>query len=80
MGTQITVRLSDEAANHMDRLVARGDFDSRAQYLTWLVEREAKRAAAYEDIVRLRATGDLHDPELELVVKATSSRPLVDLD
>ena len=76
----MTVRISDEAAAHIDALVHDGSFGSRAQYLSWLVEREATRARAWADIQKMRAEGTIHDAELESIVKATSSRSLRHLD
>lgn len=75
----MTVRLSDEAAAHVDRLVDEGTFDSRASYLTWLVEREAQRAEAWQEILRMRRDGiPMRDPELDAIAKATSGQSLTD--
>ena len=69
----MTVRLSDAATEHVDALVAEGVFASRASYLTWLVEREAQRKAAWQEVVQLRREGRLHDPEADLIVKAAAA-------
>lgn len=76
----MTVRLSDEAAEHIDAALATGRFTSRAQYLTWLVEREVQRQRGWADIQRMRSEGTLRDAEADAIVKATSGRALPHLD
>ena len=80
MGTQVTARLSDLATAHRDRQVSAGTFDSRAASLTWLLEREAQRAANWQELLRLKAEGALHDRDTEAIVQATSGRSLTHLD
>ena len=66
MTTQMTIRLADEAADFVDRTVAAGRFSSRADYLGWLVRKDAMHRQAVADIEKLRAvTGDA-DPYPEL--------------
>lgn len=62
----MNVRLSDEAAKHIENRVGSGLFGSRAQYLTWLLEREAQRERALADLQQLRDQGALADPNPEL--------------
>lgn len=77
----MTVRLSDEATTYIDKLVRESTFDSRASYLTWLVGREAQRAEAWAEILRMRREDiPMNDPELDAIVKATSGRSLAHLD
>ncbi len=61
----MTVRMSEQATDHIDANVENGRFDSRAQYLTWLVEREVRRQRDLADLERLRATGGLGAPTPE---------------
>lgn len=72
----MTVRMSAVATEHIDALVRDGVFDSRAQYLNWLVEREDQRHRALADLDGLRAAGALQDPEVEAIVTATAGRSL----
>lgn len=76
----MTVRLSDLATEHIDSLIQEGLFDSRASYLTWLVEREAQRAQAWLDLQHMREQGTLDDADSAAIIKATSGRPLSYLD
>lgn len=77
----MTVRMSDEAADHIDAAVQQGRFDSRAQYLTWLVEREARRQRDLNDLERLRAAGALEaTPEQVEFWQRNATRSLAHLD
>ncbi len=59
MTIQMTIRLADEAADFVDQTVAEGRFSSRAEYLGWLVRRDAMHRRAVADLEKLRAaTGD----------------------
>lgn len=61
---QMTVRLTDDAAADVDRLVGEGSFVSRAAYLNWLVQRDSMRRRSLADLDRLRelAGGPDADP------------------
>ncbi len=78
----MTVRVSDRAADHIDAVVRNGRFESRAQYLTWLVEREARRQRDLADLEKLRAAGALDDPTPELADfrRRNAARSLAHLD
>lgn len=81
MTTQMTIRLADEAAEFVDRTVAEGRFTSRADYLSWLVRRDAMRRRAIADVEKLRAiTGDGDPyPELSGLAEYAADLPL-DID
>jgi Arc/MetJ-type ribon-helix-helix transcriptional regulator len=67
MSTQMTVRMADESMEHVDRLVAEGAFASRAQYLNWLVRKDAMLRRSLADLARVvDAAGDGNDPYGEL--------------
>lgn len=78
----MTVRMSEQAADHIDAAVQNGSFVSRAQYLTWLVEREASRQRDLADLERLRTTGQLAGPTLEQAElwRRNAGRSLTHLD
>lgn len=78
MGTQVTVRLSDESAAFLDEQVANGGAKSRASVLERLVRRELRRQAALEDAAIYRS--GQADPDLdEFVAAAAAALPLDDL-
>lgn len=81
MTIQMTIRLADEAADFVDQTVAEGRFSSRAQYLGWLVRRDAMHRRATADIQKLRAvTGDGDPyPELAGLAEYAAGLPL-DID
>lgn len=62
MTTQMTVRLSDEAAAFIDEQVAGGAAASRAAALDRLVRREIRRGRAQQDALVYAREGE--DPEL----------------
>jgi Arc/MetJ-type ribon-helix-helix transcriptional regulator len=55
MSVQMTMRISDEAAAHIDEVVATGAFSSRAAYVTAVVERDAQRQRSVADLQTLSA-------------------------
>jgi Arc/MetJ-type ribon-helix-helix transcriptional regulator len=68
MSSVITVRMSDERRRRLDALVASGRFASRAEALTWAVDRlldaEERRAidrAIVEGYTRIPPTADEDD-------------------
>ena len=81
MTMQMTIRLADEAGEFVDQTVAEGRFSSRAEYLGWLVRKDAMHRRAVADIEKLRAvTGD-GDPYPELAGLADYTADLaLDLD
>lgn len=66
MTIQMTIRLADEAADFVDQTVAEGRFSSRAEYLGWLVRRDAMHRRAVADLEKLRAVTADGDPYPEL--------------
>ncbi len=81
MTIQMTVRLADEAAAFVDQTVAEGHFSSRAEYLGWLVRRDAMQRRAATDLAKLAAiTGD-GDPYPEFAdIAASVAADRIDLD
>ncbi len=76
MSTQIAVRLPDELVAYVDRAVAAGRVKSRAELVARLIERDARRHRAEEDLRRLAEHGALDDPELMRIVDSVSDTPL----
>jgi Arc/MetJ-type ribon-helix-helix transcriptional regulator len=73
VSTQIAVRLPDELVAYIDEAVAAGRVKSRAALIARLVERDARRHRAEEDLARLMAAGVLHDADMLSMAKAASS-------
>lgn len=76
MSTQIAVRLPDELVAYVDEAVAAGRVKSRAELVARLIERDARRHRAEEDLQRLIERGALDDPELLDIAKSVSDTPL----
>lgn len=81
MPTQITIRLPDEAAAHLDREVSSGRASSRAELIAYLLAKDVQRQQAIADLERLREAGALPHvhPDLDGVARVSSRRP-PDLD
>ena len=78
MSTQIAVRLPDELVAYVDRAVAGGRVKSRAELVSRLIARDARRQRAEEDLQRLIDDGALCDDEALAMARATSATPLSD--
>ena len=61
VSTQIAVRLPDELVAYVDRAVSEGRVTSRAELVTRLIARDARRQRAEEDLRRLIEAGVLDD-------------------
>lgn len=59
----MTVRLTDDVAADVDRLVVEGGFVSRAADLNWLVQRDSMRRRSLADLERLRELAGGTDAE-----------------
>ena len=78
MTTQIAVRLPDELVAYVDQAVAAGRVRSRAELVARLIEQDARRQRAEEDLALLVQKGLAHDPEALAIARATSATPVVD--
>ncbi len=78
MSIQIAVRLPDELVAYVDRAVAEGRARSRAELVTRLIERDARRQRAEEDLAVLADRGLLRDPEALAIARATASTPVAE--
>ncbi len=78
MSTQIAVRLPDELVAYVDQAVAAGRVKSRAELVSRLIARDARRQRAEEDLKRLIDAGALADDEALDMARATSATPLDD--
>ena len=78
VSTQIAVRLPDELVAYVDQAVAAGRVKSRAELVSRLIARDARRQRAEEDVQRLIAAGALEDDEALAMAKATAATPLDD--
>lgn len=76
----MTVRIPDDSARQIDKVVSEGLFPSRAAYLDWLVRKEAMRQRALADLVTLREAAGDGDPYPELDWVAESSTESLGLD
>lgn len=76
MTTQIAVRLPDDLVAYVDKAVASGRVKSRAELVTRLIERDARRQRAEDDLARLVELGALDDPELLAIVSSVSDTAL----
>lgn len=72
------MRLPDELVAYVDRAVADGWVKSRAELVTRLIARDARRQRAEEDFQQLVAAGALDDTEALAMARATSATPLGD--
>lgn len=81
MSVQITVRLPDAEAAHLDRAVARGRARSRAELVAYLLAQDRQRQQALDDLDLLREQGALPTPYGDLAgIAAATSRRRLDLD
>jgi len=78
MSTQIAVRLPDELVAYVDQAVASGRVRSRAELVSRLISRDARRQRAEEDLQRLIEAGALDDPEALAMARATAATPIDD--
>ena len=76
VSTQIAVRLPDELVAYVDQAVAAGRVKSRAELVARLIERDARRQRAEEDLQRLIDRGAVNDPEALAIVEAVAGVPL----
>lgn len=72
MSTQIAVRLPDELVEYVDRAVAAGRVKSRAELVARLIERDARRHRAEEDLQRLIDNSALDDPQMTAIIESVS--------
>lgn len=70
MSTQIAVRLPDDLVAYVDHAVATGRVKSRAELVSRLIARDARRQRAEEDLQRLVEQGALDSPETNAIVDA----------
>jgi Arc/MetJ-type ribon-helix-helix transcriptional regulator len=73
---QIAVRLPDELVAYVDQAVAAGRVKSRAELVARLVERDARRQRAEEDLQRLIRRGAVNDPEALAIVESVAETAL----
>jgi Arc/MetJ-type ribon-helix-helix transcriptional regulator len=78
MSIQIAVRLPDDLVAYVDQAVASGRVRSRAELVTRLIARDARRHRAEQDLQRLAKAGALHDPEALAIAVATASTRVTD--
>lgn len=78
MSTQIAVRLPDELVAYVDLAVASGRVKSRAELVSRLIARDARRQRAEDDLQLLIKAGALEDLDALAMVKATSATPIED--
>ena len=78
MSTQIAVRLPDELVAYVDSAVASGRVKSRAELVSRLIARDARRQRAEDDLQLLIKAGALEDLDALAMVKATSATPIED--
>lgn len=76
VSTQIAVRLPDELVAYVDKAVAAGRVKSRAELVARLIERDARRQRAEEDLVRLIKRGALDDREALAIVESVADTAL----
>ena len=76
MSTQIAVRLPDELVAYVDSAVASGRVKSRAELVSRLIARDARRQRAEDDLQLLIKAGALEDLDALAMVKATSATPI----
>lgn len=78
MSTQIAVRLPDSLVAYVDQAVAAGRVKSRADLVSRLIARDARRQRAEEDLQRLADAGALHDQDMLAIAMAAASTPIDD--
>jgi Arc/MetJ-type ribon-helix-helix transcriptional regulator len=78
MSTHIAVRLPDELVAYVDQAVAAGRARSRADLVSRLLARDARRQRAEDDLQRLIEGGSLRNTEALAMALATSGTPVDD--
>jgi Arc/MetJ-type ribon-helix-helix transcriptional regulator len=78
VSTQIAVRLPDELVAYVDKAVADGRVRSRAELVTRLIERDARRQRAEDDLALLIEKGLAQDPEALAIARSTSATAVVE--
>jgi Arc/MetJ-type ribon-helix-helix transcriptional regulator len=78
VSTQIAVRLPDELVAYVDQAVASGRVKSRAELVSKLIARDARRQRAEEDLQRLIDAGALEGADALAIARASSATPLDD--
>jgi Arc/MetJ-type ribon-helix-helix transcriptional regulator len=78
MSIQIAVRLPDELVAYVDRAVASGRVRSRAELVARLIERDARRQRAEDDLALLVKKGAVRDAEALAIARAVSATPVAD--
>lgn len=76
MSTQIAVRLPDDLVAYVDQAVARGRVKSRADLVARLIERDARRQRAEDDLALLVEKGCAHDPEALAIARSAAATPV----
>jgi Arc/MetJ-type ribon-helix-helix transcriptional regulator len=76
VSTQIAVRLPDELVAYIDQAIAAGRVKSRAELVARLIERDARRQRAEDDLQRLIKRGALDDPEAMAIVESVADTAL----
>lgn len=78
VSTQIAVRRPAEPVADVDAAVASGRVRSRADLVSRLIARDARRQRAEDDLQRLLEAGALDDGEALAMALAVSAAPLDD--
>ena len=78
MSTQIAVRLPEELVAYVDQAVASGRVKSRAELVSKLIARDARRQRAEEDLQRLIDAGALEDADALAIARVSSATALDD--
>lgn len=76
MRRQIAVLLPDGLVAYVDESVTAGRVKSRAELVARLIERDARRQRAEDDLQRLAEQGALDDRELLDIARSVSDTPL----
>lgn len=76
MSTQIAVRLPDDLVAYVDKAVAAGRVRSRADLVARLIERDARRQRAEDDLALLISKGLTDYPEALAIARATAATPI----
>ncbi|MFN2463204.1 MAG: hypothetical protein ABR573_04775 [Candidatus Dormibacteria bacterium] len=76
MSTQIAVRLPAGLVAYVDAEVAAGRSKSRASLVAKLIERDARRRRAEQDLEKLAEKGALHDDDLLAIVRSVADTPI----
>jgi len=78
VSTQIAVRLPEELVAYVDQAVASGRVKSRAELVSKLIARDARRQRAEEDLQRLIDAGALEDADALAIARVSSATALDD--